>query len=259
MKLLRTLVLFVGFLSCSLQSIAQEGSPTDYTKEISIHDLSTVWLANEYLEVWLEDSSKRKRPEQLGFIGEDYQRFFIHFISAIKVEGKPYEYMVYGKTRVKNNICTFQGNITVQSAEVYKDDITQGYYAGIVTCNVTLYEDNKQDHSGTIKGSLKTWFMLNDKDYFGYSGLGGISDGFCNNQFTGTWTSYKNGTTKKCHWGEYRIPDCGDLDNGAAEFGLNEKYEKNGWENYENAWFGDPDNPETLKARKEETRQWWKD
>lgn len=258
MKLLRTILLF-GSLGCALQSIAQKGKPTDYTKEISVYDLSTIWVAEEYLEIWREDSSRRKRPEPIGFIGENYQRFFIHFISAMKVEGKHNEYLVYGKTRVGNNICTFHGNISVQSAEVYKDDVTQGYHTGIAICNVTLYEDNKQNHSGMIKGSLKTWFMLNDKSYFGYNGLGGISDEFCNNQFTGTWTSYKDGSIKKCHWGDYRIPDCGDLDIGAAEFNVNDKYVQNGWESYVDMAFRPYNSPLAQKARKEEERQWWKD
>ncbi len=59
-----------------------------------------------------------------------------------------------------------------------------------------------------------------------------IADGFSNNQFTGSWTSYKTNASKKCNWGDYRIPECGDLDIGAGEFIVNEKYIKNGWTSY---------------------------
>jgi hypothetical protein len=36
----------------------------------------------------------------LGFIGENYQRFHIHFISIIQNPLNPYEYFAYGKTKV---------------------------------------------------------------------------------------------------------------------------------------------------------------
>nr|MBP6410083.1 hypothetical protein [Pseudarcicella sp.] len=62
------------------------------------------------------------------------------------------------------------------------------------------------------------------------------SDGFFNNQFIGSWTSYKTNTSKKCNWGDYRIPESGNLDVGAGEFSVDEKYLKNGWKNYSQAF-----------------------
>ncbi len=59
-----------------------------------------------------------------------------------------------------------------------------------------------------------------------------INDSFSNNGFIGTWTSYKTNTSKKCNWGDYRIPDCGDLDSGTGEFMVSSKYIKNGWLEY---------------------------
>lgn len=257
MNLIKILNLLPFILIFSLHVSAQEGQATDFSDEIGIYDLSNVWVAESFFDIG-EDSTILERPEPIGFIGDNYQRFYIHFISAIKVPGKQNEYLVYGKTRVKGNICSFQGSIRVKKAEVYNQYLTKGYYSGIATCTVNLYEDSKQAHSGMIKGTLKTGFMLNGQGYFGYDGLGSIADGFCNNQFTGTWVDYKTWGVKKCHWGDYRIPDCGDLDIGAEEFSVADKYEKNGWENYYKAW-GDPDDPIVKKARKEEEREWWKD
>ncbi len=57
-----------------------------------------------------------------------------------------------------------------------------------------------------------------------------FGDGFKNNQFVGTWKSYKNKVVKKCHWGDYRIPDCGDLDIGVGDISINKKYVRNGWQ-----------------------------
>ena len=71
-------------------------------------------------------------------------------------------------------------------------------------------------------------------------------------------SSYKTKSSKKCHWGDYRIPDCGDLDKGAGEFSVSEKYIKNGWENYKLAWKTYPETPEALKAQEKEKEKWWK-
>ena len=87
-----------------------------------------------------------------------------------------------------------------------------------------------------------------------------VADGFQNNQFQGTWTSYKTAISKKCNWGDYRIPECNwknGCDQGAGEFSINEKYSKNGWENYRLAWSYYPDKPEVIEARKKEKEKWW--
>lgn len=66
----------------------------------------------------------------------------------------------------------------------------------------------------------------------------GISDSYYNNSCVGTWRSYRSKSEKKCNWGEYRIPGCGDLDIGAGEFSPNPKYFKYGWELYNRAYIG---------------------
>ena len=85
-----------------------------------------------------------------------------------------------------------------------------------------------------------------------------MADGFYNNQFVGTWTSYKTNSSKKCHWGDFRIPESGDLDSGDGEFIVNEKYAKNGWSNYITAHsYGYPISNETQKAQEIEKEKWW--
>lgn len=232
----------------------------DYSDKINNHDLSEIWTTEKYLGVWLEeDATPRNRSKVYGFIGDDYQRFYIHFISAVKVPEEQNKYLVYGKTRVRNTISPFLGSIVITDARTIIGDTIWGYYEGFTTCSVVLYEDSKQTSTGVIQGEMTTKFMLNSEGYFGYSGMHNISDGFNNNQFIGTWTRYKTGKTKKCHWGDGRIPNCGDLDVGAGEFSINKKYEMNGWESYTKSWLGDPNLQETKNAEKEEAREWWKD
>jgi hypothetical protein len=44
------------------------------------------------------------------------------------------------------------------------------------------------------------------------------------------WTANGASRVKVANWGEFRIPDSGDLDIGAGEFGPNPKYLKQGWD-----------------------------
>jgi hypothetical protein len=76
---------------------------------------------------------------------------------------------------------------------------------------------------------LKSEFLIDNKGQFRYDAISFSADGFSNNQFIGSWTSYKTDASKKCNWGDYRIPECGDLDIGAGELSISEKYSKNGW------------------------------
>ncbi len=77
------------------------------------------------------------------------------------------------------------------------------------------------------------------------------ADGYSNNLFTGTWSSYGGSMTKPCNWGDYRIPNCGDLDSGDGEFVPNEKYRSKGWQSYVDAMNA------PLDTRVKQT-PWWK-
>lgn len=240
------------------KTYAQDTATTDFFEQIKTYDLSTILTADSILIEDSEDGKgKIKRVEILGFIGDDYQRFFIHFISIIQNPTNPYEYLVYGKSKVKETVCSFQGTLTILQARIYKRDDIPTYRQGFTTCDVVLYEDEKQPSTGFFKGKLTSNFIIDNKEVFRYDALMFVADGFSNNQFVGTWTSYKTSNSKKCNWGDYRIPKCGDLDIGAGEFSVDDKYLKNGWGNYRLAYSYDPDKPESRKARQKENEQWW--
>ncbi|NEU06987.1 hypothetical protein GZH53_01570 [Flavihumibacter sp. R14] len=239
---------------------AQDTTTTNFFDQIKAYDLSTILTADSILTEDREgDKEKIKRSEILGFIGDDYQRFFIHLVSVIQNPVNPYEYLVYGKTRVKETISTFQGTITVRKAGIYKSGDIPTYKQGFVTCDVILYEDKKHPSTGFIKGKLKTALIIDNKGRFRYDALMLIADGFSNNQFVGSWTSYKTNLSKKCNWGDFRIPGCGDLDIGAGEFSVDDKYVKSGWSNYRQAYSHEDTNSMASKqARQKEDEQWWK-
>ena len=241
------------------KAYAQDTTTTNFYDQIKNYDLSTILMADSLLTEDREDyKEKIKRKEILGFIGNDYQRFYIHFISIIQNPTNSYEYLVYGKTKVKETICSFQGTITVRQACIYRSADIPAYKEGFATCDVILYEDKKQNSSGFFQGKLTSNYIIDNKGQFRYDALVFESDRFSNNQFVGTWTSYKTNATKKCNWGDYRIPESRGFDVGSGDFGVKDMYVKNGWENYQLAWNTYPTTPEVEKARQKEKEQWWK-
>lgn len=218
-------------------------------------DYSSLWMKNDKLI--------------LGFIGDNYQRINIKYHAVIKNGENPNKYYVYGKSRVKSNICIFMGEIELIHIRKISDPEKQQLYEEakrqndeeairrfsmqeyILLAKYQLFEDHNQKGTGTFKGILKTNFYVND-DMILYNNLEIESDNYSNNQCVGTWTSYMSSIAKRCNWGEYRIPYSGDLDIGAGEFSPNTKYLNNGWENYYNAYFNNDS-----EARKEEEEKWW--
>ena len=226
----------------------------DYFSEMKNHDLSVV-ITTEFFG---EGEYAIERPPILGFIGDDYQRFFIHFISVTQNQANPYEYRVSGKTKVRDNICSFEGTIKIVEAKLFTEPEFPEYKQGYAVCEVSLFENREESGSGFFEGNLESRFTIDEHGTFAYDDLMQMGDGFYNNQFVGTWTSYRTNSSKKCHWGDFRIPQSGDLDQGIGEFIVNEKYAKNGWSNYITAYaYHIQDEIQKAEARAIEKEKWW--
>ena len=233
---------------------------TDYLAPLKAKNLSYLWRADQLVFYGSKaaDSADNSFPEPLGFIGANYQRFYLHYTSVRPTPSRPYVYQVSGKTRVKTNVCAFTGTITVVKAQLYKA-LNSSYpklREGELTCRVELAEDRHQPGSGTISGTLTTYFYLDAKDQLQYNTLE-PGDGFNNNQCVAIWTSYTTHQRKPCHWGDFKIPASGDLDFSISDVMITAKYVPNGWQTYTAAQVGDDDNPKTRQARAEEKRAWW--
>ncbi|WP_177761629.1 hypothetical protein [Flavobacterium sp. I3-2] len=205
-------------------------SQTNFYNQIKDYNLSEVIKPNEIFEV--SEGVKRKMLSEAliyGFIGDDYQRFDIKYFSVVKNEKNPYEYFVSGKTRVKNNICSFQGTFLVKEAFVINQTSYPDYKSGFIVFEIHIFENKTDKSSGMISGKLISNFIIDLNNTLTYDALDFFSDSFANNQFIGKWTSYKTKKSKKCHWGDFRIPESGDLDIGAGEFSPNSKYFNKGW------------------------------
>ena len=197
----------------------------------------------------------------LGYIGDNYQRLRIVILSTTKHPSQPDTYNVTGKSMVKNVVRAFSGTMKVTKTtsspyaeldEEYKGE--QVKEAGFVFGEYHFAEDAKETNTGRFDGVFMTDWIVDKNGQLQYDEVLMGADGYRNNQFIGKWTSYRTKISKPASWGDSRIPLSGDLDNGDGEFSPNEKYIRNGWQGYRDAYGVRQDK----HALTEERRHWWK-
>lgn len=200
----------------------------------------------DYSCIWMD-----KQDNVLGYIGNDFHRLQIHFLSIEQNEEEKTIYTVTGKTKVKNNICSFEGIIQINEIREYGNSPK---HTTIIKGKYYFKEDSTKNHSGYFSGKFTSYiYWKNGKVYFNNLQRG-MSDSYHNNQFEGIWTDYKTKKIKKCNWGYDRIPDSKELDVGVGEFSPNSIYIQNGWETH----------PGSAKTNEEHDRlilidqqKWW--
>ena len=209
-------------------------------------NLKAQLLRYDYSQVLMEN-------DFLGYIGNG-QRLYMHFDTIYKDPVKPQYYHVEGKSKVKQNLCSFTGGITIHSfaPNEESDSLVKRYH---LKAQYQLNEDANQRGSGFFAGRLTSDFFIY-RDSICFDEMEGGEDGYNNNQFEGRWTSYRTKISKKANFGIGRIPDSGNLDVGAAEFHVDPEKQHLGWESYTKAF--ETETPEGQKAQAEEDREWWK-
>lgn len=215
--------------------------------------------AVDFSELWMHTGNHNV----LGVIGPNSQRLRIAFTSIEQDLDNSREYHVTGKSKVKDNICDFTGNIQIDSVfevkelhygvdSLYKDSsiINQG----VLFAHYKFDESSAQDHSGSFSGKLYSKWYMNSQRQIKYDDIESVADGFMNNAFVGTWSKYGSNDSKICNWADYRVPySTPDFDTGAGEFSPSEKYNAFGWKQYQKAWlYGDEE------AMRNELLEWWK-
>jgi len=169
----------------------------------------------------------------LGYIGKDYQRFYIHY-SQIMKNASQQSYRISGKTKVKNTVCLFSGVLSLDS--LLKGDVSEGdssIWDGDLVGHYVFTESDCK-YPGTLQGTVHSLVSIpksGKAEYYYNTSMAG-ADGYENNQFTGIWIDSKTKASKVCNWGDFRIPESEDLDAGAAEFSPYEKYDAKGWKTY---------------------------
>lgn len=220
----------------------------DHKNRITKHDFGPMWTAGDNASVF-------------GFIGDDYQRLRVKILTAHRDPRRPDTYNITGKSMVRNVVRAFTGTMKITAARVYKDQHDgDGEYKsrgvkehGFVAGEYHFAEDKNQTSTGTFDGVFVTNWYIDRGGRLKYDDVESFSDGYSNNQFAGTWTSYRSGAKRTANWGDSRIPLSGDLDIGAGEFSPDDKYLKNGWQSYRDAYQNN-----SRKALAEERRQWWR-
>jgi len=258
---MKKIILFLAILSVGCAN-SQTNEESKSIPEINQNDFSDLLTSDSLSNPAFGENINYKKTEPFGIIGKDYQRFYIHFISVIQNPNNKVEYFVYGKTMTKRNICDFQGTLTINESFYSEKSVEpelSKYKRGTVKGEYSFFEDHDQKGSGFFKGKFQIDFYKNEKGNIKYDCLMNGADGFTNNQFIGLWTSYKTNESKKCNWGDYRIPDCGDLDIGAAYFIPKRGNIDDGWENYRFAcgYNGTEDIQKITEAEKKENEKWW--
>lgn len=229
--------------------LGDEGlSSVEQKNRITTHDFGTLWTQMDNSSVF-------------GFIGDNYQRLRIKILSATKQRGRPDTYTVTGKSMVRNVVRGFTGTMKLTNAKSYRslrDGVDEEYRSqgikehGIVIGEYHFSENKGQTNTGSFDGVFATYWYLDRIGRLKYDDVEAGADGYLNNQFVGTWTSYKNRASKIANWGDYRIPLSGELDIGAGEFSPDDKYLPYGWQSYRDAYSKDD-----KRARLEEERKWW--
>ncbi len=128
------------------------GKSSDYLKNIDL---------GQYL----------RRNDQVGFIGLDYQRFYIAFFSSVKKT--PLIYTLKGKTMVKGNICDFQGDIKIDSLVLSSLSDHSDEYSFISELYIKKYGKEEYSHfvsigvPDSVDKEIKNKYS-NESSYDGY-------------------------------------------------------------------------------------------
>ncbi|MGC9344740.1 MAG: hypothetical protein ACP5E3_18680, partial [Bacteroidales bacterium] len=145
-------ILIISILSYSGLFGQEPDSLQNSLKEVEVDSTQEFLLtAIENSDIGFLWAGSQSQDNRLGFIGENFQRLQIRFLSVIQNFDNPYEYFMYGKTKVKDNICEFQGSLIIREAGVVEDedypDINRAYLAG----DYVLFEDQSCLHSGIFR------------------------------------------------------------------------------------------------------------
>lgn len=90
--------------------------------------------------------------------------------------------------------------------------------------NYKLQARPSQPQNGVFRGGARINWYVDKYNCLHYDYGYGEGDGFCNNQFVGTWTNYATRKVLRCNWGDFRIPNSGEFDIGAGKFSPADKY-----------------------------------
>jgi hypothetical protein len=214
-----------------------------------------------------QEATRTGNDVVVGFIGPNCQRLRIKLLSVRQDTLNPTRYYLAGKAKVLDHLSSFSGTLVLRQARELRQLASNGEAAstatqqafkaarreGFVLADYELRENSGQPKCGVFRGVTRINWYVDKQNRLHYDYVYGEGDGYCNNQFVGTWTSYTTKKVLRCNWGDYRIPNSGDFDIGAGEFSPADKYLAFGWQDVRDAMDGT-----SAAARKREAQAWWK-
>lgn len=207
----------------------------------------------------------------VGFIGPHCQRLQIRILSVRRDTANPARYYLTGNARVLGHVSSFSGILVLAQARELRQLAHNGEAAseaamrafrlarheGFVLGNYELRENSELPKSGVFRGVARLNWYVDNHNRLHYDEVYGEGDGFCNNQFVGTWTSYATKKQLRCNWGDFRIPNARDFDIGAGEFSPADKYLAYGWQDVRDCSFGGASEARSAAACRRERQIWW--
>lgn len=178
-----------------------------------------------------------------GILGKNYTQIEMYIDPQIEQKDSLI-FQIHGKSKVKNIICDFAGEIHIEHIYGYWNYGLNFPKEYRIVGSYFLNENKKQYGSGTFQGTYSSYCYIDEKQktVLLYD-LFYIADGYENRNFVGTWTNHKTKEKKKCIWGDNRLPYTFDFDIGDGSMVINPKYNSIEWEQWKS------DIP---------SKQWWK-
>lgn len=176
----------------------------------------------------------------LGFRGKRQKRLFVRFLEINKTEKNPLIYKVSGLTKMEEDMIPFEGDIRIKKVKVdpksdlitaalSEEEKAKNYTFYEVTGSYYLKEPTKMKGAGRYQGTWTCNVKYSESEGLTYNMIL-MGDEYANNTFKGNWKENGKKDREVANWGEYRIPDAGDLDVGESQFMPNQKNRDPNWQ-----------------------------
>lgn len=189
----------------------------------------------DFSSIW----NKVKSHEVLGIMGESHQRLKINVIHIEQNKINLREYFVIGQSDILGKTISFNGTITITKIHEYENlyfGVDDKYKnagikkQGVLIGNYQFNQSHEEHDFGVFQGKLYSKWYIDKHNNVQYDDISSFADGYFNNAYIGTFKSVKDPFSKKCNWGDFRVPMANeDFDIGSGDFKVSEKYLDNGW------------------------------
>ena len=137
---------FLKRYDLSTTVINPDTAPTD-----EIYSWWTETAKKEWINYGNEPMDDRwlHRPEPLGFRGDNFQRFYIHFDTVYKVS--PTVYQMKARSRCKDEICHIHGRILIDSVVTFDEcDAGDDFIKNLTECGTVYAHYEMEASAGSI-------------------------------------------------------------------------------------------------------------